>query len=142
MKIVKPYPLSAMILWSLVIGNVGGAYLLIWKNLQLMGKPKEANKFLFQGGLILIILVILGSFISMNFNPKYTYYLSLSTSFSGIMWFNYKFLIPWQNETKIKSDLNWKTVWPIIGWSLLGILLTVSLSFLMGSLIKAFYITN
>ena len=43
MKIVKPYPLSAMILWSLVIGNVGDAYLLIWKNLLLMGKMNETG---------------------------------------------------------------------------------------------------
>lgn len=131
------FPLSAMIFWTVLIGNIGGAYLLIWKSLRLMNKNKDARNFLILGGFILIFLTTLGYF-SGDTNFRFKYYASLLISVLGLLWFNFKFLINWQKNTHTHKAYTFEGGFTVIGLSILGLILTITISFLTKSFIETF----
>lgn len=119
-----PWSNTSMYIASLLFG-VGGGFMIVWQGLKKIGKEDVAKKFFLWGGLATLILV----FAIARLHISSGYFVSLVY----IILFERFYLMPWKKEN---PDIKPKFSWSIVGWGLLGMLLSVILYIIISVVIK------
>lgn len=122
-----PWKFWHTILTVLFFG-IGAAYLICWQNLKRMGKEQEAKHLFIFGGIAVLAISIIANLISSEQTVKL---LGNAVGLAFPTWTYYKYQKQWEVEHPNQS----KFTWSLLGWGLLGTVLTIFLFFVIASLI-------
>jgi len=135
MDTTKPNTKSVWPFWAIlgvsILTSSGAAFLITWQSLKRIGEEKAAKKFFLIGGfsVILIQLIVVLLLSSTSLEPAGNILWLVGTGFPW--WFKVKYLDKWQSQSDNKTSFSLD----IMGWMVLGILLTIVISVLFSLVI-------